>query len=150
MAKKTNDKLSSPVLYIALGVLLAIFRSAIIDWGIYLVGLFFVISGIVDIVKKRTSSGVVNLVIGIVLMVLGGMFKKIVLIALGVMLIVRGALDLAAVLKRKKKNALMLVLPILTIVMGVALGFGGGLDTIILVVGILLIVDGVLGLVGNK
>ena len=42
-----------------------------------------------------------------------------------------------------------LLFPILTIVLGLALAFGNGLDIIIIVVGVLLVIDGVLGLLAS-
>ena len=47
------------------------------------------------------------------------------------------------------KNALEIVFPILTVVVGGMLAFGNGLDVMIVIVGVLLAIDGVLGLIGS-
>jgi len=150
MAKKSGLNISSPLLYIILGILLVVFGGQMLNWAMTIAGVFFAVIGVLDIVKGRVGSGLLNLIIGVVILVMGWTILDLVLLVLGILLIVRGALDLVAVFKRKRKNALMLISPILTIVIGVALGFGNLLSDIILVVGILLIIDGVLGLVGSK
>ncbi|MBO5971045.1 MAG: hypothetical protein J6S14_21415, partial [Clostridia bacterium] len=53
------------------------------------------------------------------------------------------------VLKKKKKNALEVLFPILSIVVGLMLAFGNALDIMIVVVGVLLAIDGVIGLIGS-
>lgn len=150
MAKKSKLNLSSPLLYIILGILLVAFGQKMLGLAMTLAGAFFVVIGILDIAKGRVGSGILNLIIGIAILVLGWTILEIVLLVLGIMIIVKGALDLVAVLKRKRKNALMLIPPVLTIVIGVALGFGNLLGDLILVVGILLIVDGIIGLLGSR
>ena len=51
-------------------------------------------------------------------------------------------------LKKKKINALDVVFPVLTVVVGLMLAFGNGLDVMIIIVGVLLTIDGVIGLAG--
>ena len=150
MAKKSKLNISSPLLYIVLGILLLVFGGGTLGLAMKVAGIFFAIVGILDLIKSRVGSGIVNIVIGAVILFMGDKLLWLILIVLGIYLIIKGALDLVAVLKRKKKNALMLIIPILTIVVGVALGFGDLLGDIIRIVGIFLIVDGVLGLFNSK
>ena len=110
------------------------------------IGAIFVISGALDLAKQNYTSGTVSLVIGLAILVLGWAAAQIVLLVLGVLIAVKGFFALVDVLQRKRKNALAVLFPILTIAVGLMLAFGNGLDIVILVTGILLTVDGILGL----
>ena len=146
---KSNSELFSSLLYIIVGVLLVVFRSETLGWAMTIAGIIFVVSGILDIAKKNWASGAVSLIIGIAILVLGWAAAQIVLLVLGILIAVKGFVALVNVLKKKKKNALEVLFPILSIVVGLMLAFGNGLDIMILVVGVLLAVDGVIGLIGS-
>ncbi|MBQ9783836.1 MAG: DUF308 domain-containing protein [Clostridia bacterium] len=146
--KKTNSELFSSLLYIIIGVLLVLFRSETLGWAMTIAGIFFLISGILDLVKKNWAGGAISLIIGVAILVLGWAAAKIVLLVLGILIAVKGIIALVNVLKKRKKNALELIFPILSIVLGIMLAFGNGLDIMIVVVGILLVIDGFLGLMG--
>ena len=149
MAKKTNSELISSLLYIIIGVILVIFRSETLGWAMTIAGVFFVICGIIDLVKSNWAGGAVSLIIGIAILVLGWAATKIVLLVLGILITVKSIVLLVSVLKVKKKNALDIVLPIISAVVGIMLAFGNGLDIMIIIVGVLLAIDGVIGLVGS-
>ena len=152
MAKKSSMGITTPVLYIVLGVLLAVFRSQMLNWAMTLAGLFFIITGIIDVSKKIAFSGAINLIIGIAILVLGWALTNIVLLVLGVLIALKGLVEFIEVmgLKKKKRSFLRLAFPILTVIVGLGLAFGNALDHIIVAVGIILIVDGVLGILGAK
>lgn len=149
MAKKTNSELISSLLYIIIGVILVIFRSETLGWAMTIAGVFFVICGIIDLVKSNWAGGAVSLIIGIAILVLGWAATKIVLLVLGILITVKSIVLLVSVLKAKKKNALDIVFPIISAVVGIMLAFGNGLDIMIIIVGVLLAIDGVIGLVGS-
>ena len=156
MAKKTKKSkanFNSPILYIAIGLLLILFKESVPGVLMTLAGVFFLVSGIVDFVQHRTFSGVVNVVIAAIIFLVGGLILDIILTVIGVLIAVKGLIELIEVLtgKKKKRNALRVIFPVVTIILGIALAFGTLLESIILVVGVLLVVDGVLGLLGaNK
>ncbi|MBQ7386975.1 MAG: DUF308 domain-containing protein [Clostridia bacterium] len=145
--EKKNSALFSSLLYIIIGVLLIIFRTETLGWAMTIAGVFFIVSGILDLVKKNFSSGAISLIIGIAIIVLGWLAVKIVLLVLGILIVIKGVLALVDALKGDKKNALDLVFPVLTMFVGLMLAFGNGLDIMIIIVGVLLAIDGVLGLV---
>jgi hypothetical protein len=149
MAKKKNSELISSLLYIIIGVLLMIFRSQTLGWAMTIAGVFFVVCGVLELVRQNWVGGAVSLIIGIAILVLGWLAAQIVLLVLGILIAVKGVVALINVLKKKRPNALELVFPILSIVVGVMLAFGNGLDIMILIVGILLTVDGIIGLVAS-
>jgi uncharacterized membrane protein HdeD (DUF308 family) len=150
MAKKSSVSISSPLLYIILGALLVIFKSQMLNWAMTIAGIFCLVMGILDIVKGRVGSGIFNIALGVIILVVGWTILSVVLLVLGVLIAAKGVADLIAVFKRKKKNALSVVFAILTIVIGIALAFGNLLGDLITVIGVLLIIDGILGLVGAK
>ncbi len=149
MAKKNNSELFSSLLYIIIGVLLVVFKSATLGWAMTIAGIFFVISGILDYAKKHWAGGTVSLIIGIAILVLGWAAAQIVLLVLGILIAVKGLVALIEVLKKKKPNALQVVFPVLSIVVGLMLAFGNALDIMIVIVGVLLAIDGVIGLLGS-
>ncbi|MBR2351195.1 MAG: DUF308 domain-containing protein [Clostridia bacterium] len=153
MAKKTNKKqnteLFSSLLYIIIGVLLVVFRSQTLNWAMTIIGAFFVISGALDLIKRNWTGGAVSLIIGIAILVLGWLAVGIVLLVLGILIAVKGVVALLDVFKKSKKNALEIVFPILSVIAGRMLAFGRGLDIMIVIVGVLLAIDGVIGLMGS-
>ena len=146
MAKKNNPELLSAVLYIIVGVLLVIFRTQTLEWAMTIAGAFFAVCGVLDLIKQNWVGGAVSLIIGIAILVLGWVLAGIVLLVLGILIAIKGVVALIEVLQSNKENALDLVFPILSIVVGVMLAFGNGLEIMIVVVGILLALDGAIGL----
>lgn len=150
MAKKRigNTELFSSLLYVIIGALLVIFRSATLGWAMTAAGIFFIISGALDLVKKNTVGGAVSIIIGIAILVLGWTLTTIVLLVLGILIAVKGLILLFNVLNKKKKNILEILYPIMSVIVGLLLAFGNGLDLMIIITGVLLIIDGAVGVVG--
>lgn len=148
MTQKTNSELFSSLLYIIIGVLLAVFPGSALNWAMTIAGIVFAVSGVLDLIKGNTKGGVVSLVIGIAILVLGWTVAGIVLLVLGILIAVKGAVALIEVLKSNRGGLLQLIFPILTIVVGLMLAFGNALEVMVIIVGILLAVDGVVGLIG--
>lgn len=146
--KKQNNELFSALLYVVLGVLLIIFRAQALGWAMTVAGIVFIIAGALELVKQNWTSGAVSLAIGIAIIVLGWLAAAIVLLVLGILIAVKGAVSLINILKKSQKNVMEIVFAALTVILGLALAFGNGLDVILIVVGILLAVDGVLGVIG--
>ena len=149
MAKKKNNELISSLLYIIIGVLLVIFRDQALGWAMTVAGVIFVVSGILDLCRRNFTGGAVSLIIGIAILVLGWLATQIVLIVLGVLIAVKGVFALIDVFKKSRKNALEIVFPVLTVVLGALIAFGHGVGIIIAVAGVLLAIDGILGLIGS-
>lgn len=148
--KKVTFDLTSPVLYIVLGLLLALFPGNALNWAMTLAGIFFIVSGVVDLIKFNVFGGIVNVCIGVIILVLGWTLVGIVLLVLGIMIAVKGFIALISDLKRKKKSIFRIIVDIVTILVGFALAFGNALHNMLVIVGIVLVIDGVLGLIGAK
>ena len=149
MATKKNSELFSALLYIVLGILLVIFRAQTLNWAMTIAGIFFIVSGVLDLVKKNYTGGAVSLIIGIAILVLGWIATTIVILVLGILIAIKGIVALIDAFKKSQKNALDFVFPVLTTVVGILLAFGNALGTMVIIVGILLVVDGLVGLINS-
>jgi uncharacterized membrane protein HdeD (DUF308 family) len=150
MAKKSTSELSSSLLYVVIGVLLMVFRSQTLGWAMTVIGALFVISGIIDLIRFNWAGGAVSLIIGISILVLGWTATKIVLLVLGILIALKGLTTLiSALFTKRRKNIFMILFAIVSIVIGVMLAFGNGLDVLIIVAGALLTIDGIFGLIGS-
>ncbi len=152
MAKKskTNDIISA-LLYIAVGILLCVFRAGLLNWAMTAIGIVMIVVGVLKALKKEVISGVILAAVGVVLIMGGWMFVDIILLILGAVLAVNGLLDLFRALKRK--NVASTVAAVITMVVGVALIISKWalLDWLFIIIGAVLIVDGVLMALGvNK
>lgn len=154
-----NNKLKSfkdvafltSVIYIILGVLLAVFKGSVISWAMTVAGVLLIVFGVIGIVKGNTLYGVIALLVGIIIIVCGWAIVDIAVTILGVIVAIKGFVDLVEAF-RLKKNALPIVYAVLTIAVGIMLAVAHWLvfDWFFIVVGILLIIDGVFGLFGKK
>ena len=145
--KKTDAALFSALLYIVLGVLLIVFRGQMLGIAMTIAGIVFVVSGILEVAKKNWASGAISLIIGIAILVLGWVAAQIVLLVLGILIALKGVIALIEALGKKKITLLGVLFPVLTIVVGLMLAFGNGLDILLVICGVLLALDGVIGLV---
>ena len=75
------------------------------------------------------------------------LWLEIVLLVLGILLVIKGLLALIDALKQKKIPVLSVVVPALTMAAGILVAFGNGLEIVLIIGGILLIVNGVIGLI---
>ena len=105
MAKKNNSELFSALLYIIIGALLIIFRSQTLGWAMTIAGIFFVVSGVLDLIKQNWTGGAVSLIIGIAILVLGWVAAAIVLLVLGILIAIKGVVALIEILQRKKNGS---------------------------------------------
>ena len=147
MAKKSYAGIFSAILYLALGILLVVFKTETINWAMTIAGIVFIVSGILEVIKKEWASGAVSLIIGIAILVLGNLLTNIVLIVLGILIAVKGVVSLIEEFKRSKKSVIAITFAILTVLVGLALAFGNGLEIMLLICGIVFIVDGIVGLI---
>lgn len=152
MIKKQRFNLASPLLYILLGALLVIFKAQMLNWAMTFAGLFFLLIGLIDLIKGRAPSGIVNLAIAAIIIILGWTIMDVVLRVLGVLVAAKGVMDLIAVMKFKKKKILAIVFAAITIAIGVMLALtpDNVLSTVMKFAGILLIIDGIIGLIGAR
>lgn len=149
MKKKLNSELSASILYIVVGLLLIIFPGEALSWAMTITGVLFIASGAYDVWKKNFTGGAVSIIIGIAIIVLGWLLVGIVLLVLGILIAVKGVIDLVEIIRRKKVEVIDIIFPVLTIIVGLVLAFGNGINWLIIATGILLCANGIVGLVGE-
>ncbi len=146
---KKNSTLFTSILYIVLGIILAVFPENSMSIAMTVAGIVFVVSGILEIIKNNVSGGIVSLIIGVAILALGWLLVDIVLLVLGILIIVKGVIALINVLKNDKPAVLDIIFATLTIVVGAVLALGKGIHWLVVIIGVILIVDGILGLVAE-
>ena len=147
MKKKIDSTLFTAILYIVVGVLLAVFPGDMLKWAMLIAGIFFVVSGILEIVKKNWAGGTISLIIGAAIILCGWLVLDIVLIVLGVLIAIKGVVDLINAIKYNT-TVLGLLFPILTIIAGVGLALGNLTHIILIIAGVFLAINGTIGLIG--
>ena len=149
MTKKSSSELISALLYIFVGILLVVFKSGSIHWLTTGVGVLFIVSGTLYLLKSNWHIATANLLIGISILVLGWVVKDIVIPILGILIALRGVLSLIDSLRAFKKNGLEIIFALLTVAVGLLLAFGNLLDLIIVISGVSLMFNGVVGLLAS-
>ncbi len=143
---------STGILYIVMGILMIVFRAGMIKWALIIGGALMIIYGIYSIVQKKASTrdGVIMAIGGLVCVIGGWWFLEIALIVLGIVFIVKGFMDL--IKNGFGKSGQGLIAPVVTIVVGVLLVVSRWalVDWLFIILGIVLIVDGILTLVGSR
>ena len=145
---KKHSELIFSLLYILIGALLVIFQDRTIGWAMTVMGALFIVFGILDLVRSNWGGGAVSLIIGIAILVLGWVVTEIVLLVFGVLIALKGVIALIDALRASKKDVLDIIFSILTIVIGLMLAFGNGLNVLIIIAGVMLMFNGILGLLG--
>ncbi len=155
--KKTKSKSSislnailTSVLYAVIGLLLIILKGGSLGILMTVVGVLLIVLGVVDIVKnKDTLKGIIEAVIGIAIIVCGWVVADIVLLVLGIVLIVKGVMEL---FKNFKNGFGAMLSPIITIVIGVLLVIAKWalMDVLCIVAGVIFLINAVLVLLGKK
>ena len=146
--KKVNSSLLTALMYIVVGLLFCIFRASVLNWLLTIVGVLFIVLGVLDALNKNW----VPAAIGAIIILGGWLFVEIVLIVFGVLIALKGVTSLMDALKPRKKSIADIVFAGLTIFVGVMLVVSKWLmlDWFFIVLGIVFIVDGILELCGKQ
>ena len=152
-----NDNIVTAVLYGVLGVLLCVLRMGMLNVLMTLVGILFLVVGIYDIVMylshraNNLPRGIIETLIGVVIIVCGWTITTWVLIVFGVLLAIKGVIDLVHYVQAHRHDTPTLVGIILLIAVGIILciaPFAIG-DIICIIVGVLCLINAVLALYGK-
>ncbi len=150
MAKKKSgsNNLINAALYILVGILLCLFNKSVFGWLITGIGVLMIVSGVLKCIKGEVLYGVLSAVIGVVIITCGW-FDAIALIVLGVAIAINAFMDLLVYLRHK--NIIGILASGITVAVGVMLALQKTLlfEWLFLVLGIVLIVDGLLTLIGK-
>ena len=70
------------------------FRGEVLNWLLTVVGILFVVQGILSVANKDVTNGIISMLIGVVIILGGWLFIDIVMIVFGILIIVKGLGDL--------------------------------------------------------
>ena len=152
MAKSINKQTSQLLIalaYLIIGVLFIVFKSGIVglvlEIALTILGVLFIVKGILDIVNnKKTTEGIIQIVIGAVIIVLGWTIVEIILLVLGVLIVIKGVLDLINASNTKKLTPI--IYAVITIVVGVLLvigKFASAADILFIIIGVVFVLDAI-------
>lgn len=143
--REMKYKIVDAFAYILIGILFCALRSSVINWLLTIVGVVFIVLGIYDIIKNKTNSGIITLVIGLVIILGGWLFVEAVLIIFGVLLFIKGVLELINALSTRI-DIMQIVYASINALIGVMLIISKWalLDWFFVVLGIIFIIDGIL------
>ena len=152
-SKKLSKYLSSPIVlaiaYILIGILFCVKKAAIIEWIMIIAGVLFIAQGVIDwLVGKDLKTGVIEIVIGALLIVLRFIIPEILLIVLGAALIIRSVVAILTL----PKSTMIIVYNVVALIIGVMLIVSKWLlvDWLFIIIGVAFIINGVLTLFGKK
>ena len=157
MAKRKNNsnEFLTAAALIIIGLMFLIFKGGVISIVMSLIGATLIVLGILDVIKKRVTSGVIKLVFAALVMLAGWLFITLALYVLGAFLLIAGVTQLASASKIKFKKltlgvTLRFAQPVIYILVAICLFFnqGGAIDWVFTVSGIFLLIDGAIGIIG--
>ena len=145
-SKLVANALIYALIYILLGVLFLIFKGAVAVWCVYALGVLLIVQGVLDMVNRRLVQGILEAAIGVLAIVFAAAITKYAVMVLGIILLLWAILRL---FDSSFKGPLTMLYIVGAIVVGVLMIVSAFkvLDWFFIVIGILLIVEGVLCLI---
>ena len=150
---KKLQKLMPSLFTILVGVLFVMLKSAVIPIAIKVIGIGLVVLAVLALFSRNAPSCIVYAVMAVLVFVAGGLFVNVAFYVVAAVLLIRGVTQLYALVTDKsiRSSVLTLILfiaPLLNIAAGVCLllDLSATLSWIFILVGIMLIIDGVLSL----
>ncbi len=139
---------------IALGIMFIIFRTSVISAAITFLGVCAIILGVIDFMNKQTTLGAIKCICGVAVLLFGRIVISLAIVILGFALIAMGVFriiethDLMPVNATTTEKLISYAKPCVSVVAGICLMFnyGGVIEGLFIVVGILLIIDGTLSI----
>lgn len=149
-SKKLDSNILNAILYIAVGILFCIFRSGLLGWLMTIVGIVFVINGVIRFINSDTVAGIISAVIGVVVILGGWLFVDIVLLVFGILVIIKGVTDLIDAVKSKVTANIITACVTLAVGILLIISKWALMDLIFIILGAVFIVNGVLSLLGKE
>ncbi len=145
-----GNSLMNAALFTIVGLMLCIFRAQVLSWTLLGIGIVLIVMGVLNILRRHIIEGVFTGALGIIVLIWGGSFVDVILLVLGIALAFKGICDLIGGARRASTPTV--VGSIITIVAGALLIFSRWqlIDWVFIVLGVILIIDGLLMAVGRK
>ena len=145
-SKQVANALIYALIYIVVGILFCIYRDAVARWCVIGIGILLIVQGVLDMTNRRLIQGILEAAVGVLAIVFAAAIAKYAIIVLGVILLLWAVLRL---FDNSRKTALTLLYIVGAGVLGVLMivSYYKVASWFFLVLGILLIVEGILCLV---
>ena len=145
-SKLVANALIYALIYTLLGVLFLIFKGAVAMWCVIAIGVLLIVQGVLDMVNRRLVQGILEAAIGVLAIVFAAAITKYAVMVLGIILLLWAILRL---FDSSFKGPLTMLYIVGAIVVGVLMIVSAFkvLDWFFIVIGVLLIVEGVLCLI---
>lgn len=156
MAKKrkkasiSNNNILNCVVYAVIGILLLVLKAGSLGILMTAVGALLIVMGLMDILNEKDfTKGAIEMALGLAIIICGWVIADIVLLIFGIVLIVKGALEL---FKNLKKGFVANLSSIVLIVIGVLLVVAkwAFMDVMCTIAGVIFLINAVLALFGKK
>ena len=149
MNMKEKNNLTA-ILYVVIGALLCVFRAGLLGWAMTAIGVILIAAAVLNFISMNVVGGAISLALGLFVILGGWLFLEILLLVIGILMLANGVRQLLAL--KGKQTALTYVRAALPAVFGLLLIFSkwAMMDWMFLIIGVLVLVDGVLMLMGKK
>ncbi len=156
--KKTNSNgvptgIVTAAFMLVIGVLLIIWKSAVLSWAITILGAALIVAAVLDLIKQDWISCIIKAIIGVVVIVFGWVLLDAARIVLAVVVLIYGALQVFDAIKNVASNKSLLakilsfIQPVIVVVIAICLFINS--PALYIVAGVFFILEGALGLVSE-
>ena len=148
--KITSNNLVNALIYAVIGILLIVLKGGSLGILMTVAGALLIVAGVLDIIREKDlTKGLIELILGIAIIVCGWIIADIVLLVFGIVLIVKGCMELY---KNIKKGFMANLSSAILIVIGILLVIAKWtlLDVMCIIAGAIFIINAVLILLGKK
>lgn len=137
------------IAYIVAGVCFCIFKAGVLSWLMTVLGLLFIVQGIVRLTRNSQTEGVTLIVIGAVILIGGWLFVRVALLILGAVLAGRAVMSLMG--QKNPRKTVEVLYDVLSLVVGVCLVISpwAMIGWFFVTIGVLFIIRGVLALLNE-
>lgn len=142
---KTSANFFISLLTIVIGVLFAVMQGGVISIAMTVLGVGLIIWAVMDLLEKDYVPCAIKAIIGAVVITCGWLIADVMLFVFAGLLLIYAVYQLYLLIKNNKRKAVKFIEPVLYLAIAVLLLFAKGefLNTIFLIAGIALIVEGV-------
>lgn len=145
-----NKKLSTSIILVIIGVLCIIFKQELVKYLISGMGILIIVSGVIDISKNKTTNGIIEILIGILMIAFSWLILEVCLLLIGISLLAYAIRKLSFAIKLTEhvdstyKKVQLVAFPLLTVILGILLIISrwAFVNTLFIIIGIILILNG--------
>ena len=144
MKQINQNKLILGIASVVLGILFIIMKGGVISLAMTVVGVLLIVSGVMDIIKKRERDGIIKVAAAAVIIIFGWALVSIALYVAAALLMVSCIFVIYRLVVSRVKIIASYIQPSLMLVISLLLLFnqGGTVNSVFIISGIILIIDG--------